>query len=328
MKKIWLLTTCCSLMVAEMLGEGSSSLETLETLSDEIVIPPTSPLQSDSTDYLEEDLSNKKVELPPPTLVENEVENEIFVPFEPTSAPNSPLTLPSITQPLETKSEANVTSVVKKSQETEEKSKPTGITIDLGQVFAGSPTIYSVLLLLSIVTVGIWIYALLSLRNSQLLPTEVCKELRNQLDARSYETALSTCKNHPSLLFGMVATAIKNKHQGSATMLEMMKAEGRRLSISYWQKINLLNDIAIIAPMLGLLGTVLGMFYAFYDLNRSAESISALFDGLGISVGTTVAGLVVAMLALTFHAMTKYLLMQQLTLIEAQAEEIVQTIKE
>ena len=111
-------------------------------------------------------------------------------------------------------------------------------------------------------------------------------------------------------------------------MLEMMKAEGRRLSISYWQKINILNDIAIIAPMLGLLGTVLGMFYAFYDLNRSAESISALFDGLGISVGTTVGGLVVAILALMFHAITKYRLTRQLTYVEATAESLAQTIKD
>ena len=52
--------------------------------------------------------------------------------------------------------------------------------------------------------------------------------------------------------------------------------------------------------MIGLLGTVLGMFYAFYDLNRSMESISALFDGLGVSVGTTVGGLIVAILALMY----------------------------
>ena len=184
------------------------------------------------------------------------------------------------------------------------------------------------LFILSIASVGIWSYALLSLRTSELLPKEEYEELKNQIHAHSYETALDTCKNNPTLLFGMVASAIKNRHQGSAAMIEMMKSEGRRMSISFWQKINLLNDIAIIAPMLGLLGTVLGMFYAFYDLNRSAESISALFDGLGISVGTTVGGLVVAILALMFHAMVKYRLMKQLTLVEAEAEAIAQNIKD
>ena len=109
-------------------------------------------------------------------------------------------------------------------------------------------------------------------------------------------------------------------------MLELMKAEGKRASHKLWQRISLLNDVAIIAPMLGLLGTVLGMFYAFYDLNRSMESISALFDGLGISVGTTVGGLIVALIALFFHAMSKHRLMKQLILIESEANTMAHLI--
>jgi biopolymer transport protein ExbB len=82
----------------------------------------------------------------------------------------------------------------------------------------------------------------------------------------------------------------------------------------------------VIAPMIGLLGTVLGMFYAFYDLNRSMESISALFDGLGVSVGTTVGGLIVAILALMFHAITKYRLTRQLAVIETEAHSLANLI--
>ena len=78
--------------------------------------------------------------------------------------------------------------------------------------------------------------------------------------------------------------------------------------------------------MLGLLGTVLGLFYAFYDLNRSMESISALFDGLGISVGTTVAGLLVAIAAMMFHSMTKYRLIRQLNQVENEAAALVTLI--
>jgi biopolymer transport protein ExbB len=74
--------------------------------------------------------------------------------------------------------------------------------------------------------------------------------------------------------------------------------------------------------MLGLLGTVLGMFYAFYDVNRSIESISTLFDGLGISVGTTVAGLVVAILALILHSTAKYRLVRTLAQVENEAHHV------
>ncbi len=72
--------------------------------------------------------------------------------------------------------------------------------------------------------------------------------------------------------------------------------------------------------MLGLLGTVLGMFYAFYDLNRSMESVSLLFDGLGISVGTTVAGLIVAIVAMVLYAISKYRLVRILASVETEAQ--------
>ena len=67
---------------------------------------------------------------------------------------------------------------------------------------------------------------------------------------------------------------------------------------------------------MGLLGTVIGMFYAFYDVNRSAESINTLFDGLGVAVGTTVAGLVVAIFAMIFSTTLKYRLIKALSKVE------------
>ena len=61
------------------------------------------------------------------------------------------------------------------------------------------------------------------------------------------------------------------------------------------------------------------MFYSFYDVNRSIESINALFDGLGIAVGTTVMGLIVAILAMIFYTTLKYRLVRTLSLVENEA---------
>lgn len=200
------------------------------------------------------------------------------------------------------------------------------ITIDFGKVFSGSPTIYSFLFLLSISSFFIWLYTILSLRTSQILPKETLKALRDKLTNKQFPEALNICEMHNSLLFKMLATGLSTRSQGSSHMREAVYLEGKRASSMHWQKIGLLNDIAIIAPMLGLLGTVLGMFYAFYDVNRSMESISAFFDGLGISVGTTVCGLLVAILALIFHTMTKYRLIKQLNMIESEAKTLTNLI--
>lgn len=229
---------------------------------------------------------------------------------------------PSIVEELEMSSEEDIAAIAKEELEVAAAVRPEGIVIDLGQVFRGSPTIYSILFGLSISSLAIWAYLLMKLRTPELVPAEHCREVREKLLSKNYGEALMLCEQHPSILFQMVSTSIQARNQVPSARQEIMKAEGLRASSSLWQKIGLLNDIAVIAPMLGLLGTVLGMFYAFYDLNRSMESISSLFDGLGISVGTTVGGLVVAILAMIFHSVTKYRLMRQLTTVENEAQAL------
>jgi biopolymer transport protein ExbB len=175
---------------------------------------------------------------------------------------------------------------------------------------------------MSVFSVCIWLYSILSLRSSAHLSAKFIKEVRNKLNSNQIEETLSLCETNNNLFCKMVCTGIQSRRHGLPVMIEAMKAEGKRSTISFWQKIGLLNDIAIIAPMLGLLGTVLGMFYAFYNVNRSIESISILFDGLGISVGTTVAGLVVAILALILHSTAKYRLVRALSYVENEAQSV------
>lgn len=195
------------------------------------------------------------------------------------------------------------------------------ISVDLQQAFAGSPLIYTLLFGMSVFSVGIWFYAIASIRTSAKVPGTFAKNVENRLNSNQFEEALSLCQENNNLFSKMVRCGIQARRHGLPVMIDAMKAEGKRSSISFWQKIGLLNDIAIIAPMLGLLGTVMGMFYAFYDVNRSIESISTLFDGLGISVGTTVAGLVVAILALILHSTAKYRLVKTLAQVENEAHD-------
>ncbi len=202
------------------------------------------------------------------------------------------------------------------------KKDPSEILIDLRAVFAGSPTIYTLLMALSIGSFGIWLYTLFSLRDAELMPRSQIDQIKEKLKNKEHEEALLLCRSHNSLFAKMVSVGLSSKENNTQSLLNLMNNEGKRVTASFWQKISLLNDIAMIAPMIGLLGTVMGMFYAFYDLNRSIESISALFDGLGISVGTTVCGLSVAILAMLFYSMTKYRLVKQLNTVENEVRSV------
>lgn len=191
--------------------------------------------------------------------------------------------------------------------------------VDLKKVFASAPIIYSVLLFLSVGSFTVWLYSLSTFRSKDFLPQEFVKSLKVLLRTSRFDEAGSLCERQGKLLGSIVSAGLATRQLGPQIMIDAMKSEGKRASTTFWQRLSLLNDVVIIAPMLGLLGTVIGMFYAFYDVNRSVESINALFDGLGIAVGTTVVGLVVAILAMIFYTTLKYQLIKTLSSVENEA---------
>ena len=192
-------------------------------------------------------------------------------------------------------------------------------TLDLKKVFASSPTIYSFLALISISAVVIWLYSLLTFRPKELMPKKFVSQLHLHLEKGHYDQARNLCLSAPNLFSSIVGAGLETRKHGIQVMLDAMKSEGKRATTHLWQRLALLNDIAVVSPMIGLLGTVIGMFYAFYDVNRSVESINALFDGLGIAVGTTVAGLIIAIISMVFSTTLKYRLVKNLSLVENNA---------
>lgn len=188
--------------------------------------------------------------------------------------------------------------------------------IDFKKVFTSSPLIYSFLSFLSISALAIWIYSVSTIRIKELVPQSFSKEIKELLEERNFDKAKDQCEKNLSLLASLIRVGLTTRNFGPQVMIDSMKSEGKRIATPLWQRLSLLNDIAIVAPMIGLLGTVIGMFYAFYDVNRSVESINTLFDGLGIAVGTTVFGLIVAILAMLFSTTLKYRLVKTMSRLE------------
>lgn len=192
-------------------------------------------------------------------------------------------------------------------------------TLELKKVFEASPIIYSSLLFLSIFAMSLWLYTLFTFRSKRILPSPLASELKTVMQNEKWDLAQEICQKSPGPLTAIIMAGLKTRNLGAQVMIDAMKTEGKRISTPFWQRLSLLNDIAIVSPMLGLLGTVIGMFYAFYDVNRSVESINALFDGLGIAVGTTVLGLIVAILCMLFSTTLKYRFLKTLSLVETEA---------
>jgi len=191
--------------------------------------------------------------------------------------------------------------------------------VDLKKVFTSAPIIYSLLSLMSIGSLAIFLYSLAGFRTKDILAEDFLLELKDCLRTARFADAEALCADQKSMFGAIISAGLRARGSGTQIMIDAMKSEGKRTSASLWQRLSLLNDVVLIAPMLGLLGTVIGMFYAFYDVNRSIESINALFDGLGIAVGTTVVGLIVAILAMVFYTTLKYQLVRTISRVENEA---------
>ena len=99
-------------------------------------------------------------------------------------------------------------------------------------------------------------------------------------------------------------------------------AEGGRIADAMMSSVDWLADIAAIAPLVGLLGTVLGMFQAFggiaSDVSAGAKPV-VLAQGVSQAIVTTIFGLVVAIPSLAAYAVFRRRAQRRIAEIESQA---------
>ncbi len=102
-------------------------------------------------------------------------------------------------------------------------------------------------------------------------------------------------------------------------------AEGARIAERAFAAVDWLADIAAIAPLVGLLGTVLGMFQAFggiaADVTAGAKPV-VLAQGVSQAIVTTIFGLVVAIPCLLMHAVFRRRAARIVSALEEKADEV------
>ena len=104
------------------------------------------------------------------------------------------------------------------------------------------------------------------------------------------------------------------------------EAEGARLAERLYSTVDWLADIAAIAPLIGLLGTVIGLFQAFGGVASPDVAVgdkqSALIQGVSQAIVTTIFGLVVAIPAMVAHAFMRRRAAALVSTLEERADEV------
>jgi len=157
-----------------------------------------------------------------------------------------------------------------------------------------------VLLGLSIAAVYLVVDQVLVLRRRQVLPPGLAERVASSLAASRAGEAERLLAERPSVLAGVIATGLSRREYGWP---EVEKAAEDALvdqSARLIRRIDYLSMIANLSPMVGLLGTVTGMIFAFRQVavTRGAAGAGDLAEGIYQALVTTVGGLIVAIPAL------------------------------
>ena len=158
------------------------------------------------------------------------------------------------------------------------------------------------IMLCSIVAVGIIAERLWTLRPSRITPPHLLGQVWRWIKDKKLNNQKLKELRANSPLGQILAAGLANSKHGREIMKECIEEAAARVIHDLERYLNALGTIAGIAPLLGLLGTVLGMIEIFSSFMGSGMTNAALLAG-GISKAliTTAAGLMVAIPALFFH---------------------------
>ncbi len=157
--------------------------------------------------------------------------------------------------------------------------------------------------LCSLTGLAIVIERMVMLRRARILDPNVIELVEHFSENTPPETALEICRRARGPFARIVEEIIGARHLPDAQVVETLQATGRTQVGTMERGLTVLEIIANVSPLLGLLGTVLGMVTVFNAI--TVEGIGnprVLSEGISQALITTVAGLIVAIPAFAFHS--------------------------
>ncbi|MDY3979720.1 MAG: MotA/TolQ/ExbB proton channel family protein [Tidjanibacter sp.] len=176
-------------------------------------------------------------------------------------------------------------------------------TMSFGELFLAGGWLMWPLLLLGGVTVFIFVERYIAIRRATKIDPNFMHRLRDLISEGKIDAAQKLCRNTPTPIARMMEKGISRIGRPMSdiqTSIEnVANLEVSRLETG----LPFLATIAGGAPMLGFLGTVLGMVQAFMQMSQAGGVVdmSALSGGMYVAMITTVAGLIVGIPAFFGH---------------------------
>ena len=161
---------------------------------------------------------------------------------------------------------------------------------------------------LSFLAIALTFFYLLSMRAGVLFPKRFILEAQDAAENNDIEGLKDLCAENSSPAARIIAASLEAIIPGQALnydrLRDAMEDEGARQASALWQRLQYLMDVAVISPMVGLLGTVWGMMISFGGIENGAEfakKAETLASGISQAMNTTFGGLIVGIFAMALY---------------------------
>lgn len=192
---------------------------------------------------------------------------------------------------------------------------------------SGGPVMYP-LGLLSVVAMAIILERLWVLRRTNYLEPGTVNALSGLLGGRDYKAAADYCRRHLGPFTELVHTLVENRYAPYDELKEILEDTGRRQLLGLQRGLPALATIVGGAPLLGLLGTVLGMINIFKAVATGGAGINdTLATGISQALITTATGLIIAIPALFTHSFLEARAVSILADIESQMMDFLHLVR-
>lgn len=187
----------------------------------------------------------------------------------------------------------------------------------------GGP-VFWILVLLAIVAVITYLGRVIEFRRAQIDYQDFLKGVFNVLDSGGDEEALSICEDTLAPVAQVVATAIRHRNGSSRLLREAVDSKGRAEVSRLDRRLATLAIIAQIAPLLGLLGSIVGFIRVVLSVNSQVlVSRVELLNGSMEALVSAALGLAVAIPVTIMYGSLRVRLERTVVELEAAASQIV-----
>ncbi|HNT66755.1 MAG TPA: MotA/TolQ/ExbB proton channel family protein [bacterium] len=150
------------------------------------------------------------------------------------------------------------------------------------------------LLLCSVLGLAIILEKSINLHRRRILHPELVRLIHSIDSEQDIQMAKSLCKKQPGPFANIILVGLQNRHLDKAEIKELIEDQGRQEIRSLERGLSVLEMIAGVAPLLGLLGTVIGMIKVFTVISaQGTGQASLLAGGISEALITTATGLVI-----------------------------------